>query len=212
MNFNNKNYLFFLILVLITLGVFAQRETNKWKAQIALGVNNPSQSSFVENYKGKSINFPTVNLGIQNMFSDQIGVKLDFSYNRISNDDGSPEFKLNYSRINAQLVYDPTNSLNFMPVRMGVVLHAGPGYSFVKPLGNFGNNKTSFFNAMGGFELHYGLAERLSLYMDTSYILGFAKDFDPVSEGFGSLNGNLLTLTFGITFSLSGCQYCNNNE
>lgn len=212
MNLNNKNYLILLLLVLVTLNVCAQRETNKWKAQIALGVNSPSQSGFVENFMGKSMNFPTINLGIQNMFSKQTGAKLDFSYNRISNEDSSTEFKLNYSRINVQLVYDPTNSLNFIPQRMGVVLHAGPGYSFVKPLGNFGSNKTSFLNAMGGIELHYGLAERLSLYMDTSYILRFAKDFDPVSEGNGSFNGNLMTLTFGITFSLSGCQYCNNNE
>lgn len=212
MNFNIKIYLFALITVFVTCGLFAQRETNKWKAQIALGVNSPSQSGFVEDFKSKSLNFPTVNLGIQNMFSEQLGAKLDFSYNRISSDSGSPDFKLNYSRINTQLVFDPTNKLNFLPNRMGIVMHAGPGYSFIKPLGNYANNKISFFNAMAGLEIHFGLAERMSLFVDTSYIKEFAKDFEPVTEGYGSFNGNLLTLTFGITFSLSGCQYCTNNE
>ena len=206
-----KKYLI-AILLLSCFILSAQRETNKWKAQIALGVNNPSQSGFVEDFQAKSINFPTVNLGVQTMFNKQLGAKLDFGYNRISSKEPSPEFKLNYSRVNAQIVFDPTYNLDFLPQRMGVVLHAGPGYSFVKPLGNYSNNNLSFFNAMGGFEVHFGLAERASLYIDTSYILGLGKDFNPVTDGYGSFNGNLLTLTFGITFSLSGCQYCGDHE
>lgn len=212
MNFVLKKYLSACIVVFTISSLFAQRETNKWKAQIALGVNSPSKSGFVEDFTGKSINFPTVVLGIQNMFTKQLGAKLDYNFNRVSNDDNSPEFKLNYSRINAQLVFDPTYNLYFLPERMGVVLHAGPGYSFVKPLGNYSSNDISFFNVMGGLEVHFGLAERASLYVDTSYILGLGKDFNPVTDGYGSFNGNLLTISFGITFSLSGCQYCTNNE
>lgn len=212
MDFTSKKGLLTFTLVFVIFNLSAQRETSKWKAQLALGVNSPSQSGFVEGFQGKSLNFPTVNLGMQNMFDKQFGAKLDYSFNRISNEDNSPEFKLNYSRVNAQLVFDPTNNLDFLPQRMGVVLHAGPGYSFVKPLANYGNNKTSFFNIMGGLEVHYGLAERMSLYVDTSYIMGLSKDFDPITEGNGSFNGNLLTMTLGITFSLSGCQYCNDNE
>jgi len=206
-----KTYLV-AVLLLSSFTISAQRETNKWKAQLALGVNSPSKSGFVGDFQAKSINFPTVNLGVQTMFKRQFGAKLDFGYNRMSSEDPSPEFKLNYSRVNAQLVYDPTYNLYFLPQRMGLVLHAGPGYSFVKPLGNFSNNNLSFFNFMGGLEVHFGLAERASLYIDTSYILGLGKDFDPVTEGFGSFNGNLLTVTFGITFSLSGCQYCGDHE
>lgn len=206
-----QKYLVIALVVFSAFNLNAQRETNKWKAQLALGVNSPSQSGFVEGFQSKSINFPTVNLGIQNMFSQQFGAKLDYSFNRMSNENYTPEFKLNYSRINAQLVFDPTNSIG-LPTRMGLVLHAGPGYSFVKPLGNYVDNNISFFNVMGGLEVHYGLTERMSLYADASYIMGMAKDFDPITDGYGSFNGNLLTLTFGITFSLSGCQYCTNNE
>ncbi len=188
---------------------FSQRRTNEWKAQVALGVNMPSQSGFVEGFEAKPVNFPTVNLGIQRMFKRQFGAKLDFGFNRFSSSDKSFEFKTNYTRINAQFVYDPTESLHFLPARIGVVAHAGPGYSIIKPLGEFGNNNLSFLNIMGGAEFHYGLSQYLSVYTDVSYIMGLAKDFEPVSEGFGAFNGNLLTVTFGVTFSLSGCQYCN---
>ena len=202
-----------LVTVLLTLCfVFsgqAQRDTNKWKAQVALGVNNPSSSGFVDGFEAKSMNFPTVNLGIQHMFKSQLGAKLDFGFNRFSSDNSSPfEFKTNYTRINVQLVYDPSEDLQFLPRRMGIVTHAGPGYTFIKPLGDFGANDLSFLNVMGGLEVHYGLTQRMSVYTDVSYILGLAGDFDPETEGFGAFNGNLLTVTFGLTFSISGCQYC----
>lgn len=212
MNFAPQKYFIVAFMVFFTFNLCAQRETNKWKAQIALGINSPSSSGFVEPFMGKSLNFPSVAFGIQSMFTKTLGAKLDYNFNRVLSDDSSPEFKLNYSRVNVQLVYDPTYNLYFLPPRMGLVLHAGPGYSFVKPLGNYGDNKDSFFNVMGGLEVHFGLAERASLYVDTSYILGLGKDFNPVEDGYGSFNGNLLTINFGITFSLSGCQYCSSNE
>jgi len=186
---------------------FAQGATSTFKAQIALGINSPSSNGFVEDFKGKSVNFPTVNLGLQYMFKPVWGAKLDYGFNRISNDDTSQAFKLNYSRINAQLVYDASRAISISQ-KTGVFLHAGPGISMLKPLGNFGNNKTSYLNAMAGLELHYGVSDSLTLYLDTAYILGFGKEFNPVSSGFGAFNGNLLTITFGASISLSGCYYC----
>ncbi|GGH35781.1 hypothetical protein IA57_07105 [Mangrovimonas yunxiaonensis] len=204
----HKRILFLLLTFLVTSMAFSQLETSKWKAQIGLGVNHAFSDGFVDGFEAKSINFPTVNLGIQHMFSRQFGAKLDYGFNRISNESQTPEFKLNYSRINAQAVYDPTSKLRFLPAQMGVVTHAGPGYSFVKPLGVYADNDLSFFNVMAGFEVHYGVTQLMTIYSDVSYIYGFAKDFNPMATGYGAFNGNLLTVTLGVSFSLSGCYYC----
>lgn len=198
----------FLFCLLLGVSVFAQSDTSIFKAQIALGVNSPSSDGFVQNFEGKSLNFPTVNLGFQYMFWKNLGGKLDYGFSRISNTSNSPEFKLNYSRINLQLVYDASKIIAFSN-RMGTFLHAGPGYSFVKPLGSYTNNDVSFLNVMGGIEFHYGVSDSLTLFLDTSYILGMGKDFDPIASGFGAFNGNLLTVTFGASISLSGCYFCN---
>lgn len=205
---SSKKYLFYIILLSFCQHSFSQSAKNKIKAHIALGVNSPSASGFVETFEAKPINFPTVNVGVQYMFAEQMGAKLDFGFNRFSNSDTSPEFKDNYSRFNIQFVYDAT-PLGFLPPRIGLVGHAGPGYTFVKPLGNYADNNLSFLNAMAGIEVHYGMTDTISLFLDASYIYSLAKDFDPVSDGFGSFNGNLTTITFGISFSLSGCYYCN---
>ncbi|MFD1616381.1 outer membrane beta-barrel protein [Gelatiniphilus marinus] len=203
-----KPILFSILFSCFSFLTFSQSDTSTVKAQFALGANSPSANGFVTNFQAKSINFPSINLGVQYMFKPKWGAKLDLGYSRFSNLNTTPEFKVNYTRLNAQLVYDASRIFNFLPSRIGTFVHSGPGFTSIKPLGNYTQNNTSFLNAMAGIEFHYGVSDKLSVYFDASYILGFAKDFNPVSSGFGSFNGNLLTLTIGASISLSGCQYC----
>ena len=201
------------LILLTTLNIIcfknqSQESTKKWTAQIGLGLNSPANSGFVTGYEAKSINLPTVNLGIQHFFKPQLGARLDYGFNRFKNDDTSSEFKTNYSRINVQFVYNPTKSLGFLPERGSILLHAGPGYSFVRAIGTNSGNKTSFFNVMGGIEISYAIDRYISLYADVSYIAGLGKELEFLPENFGLFNGSLTTITFGISFALSGCQYC----
>lgn len=188
----------------------AQRETNKWKLQLAVGLNRPFWDGFVDGLNSNDYNAPTVNLGVQHMFNERLGVKVDYGFNRFKNADDVPEFKINYSRVNAQLVYDPSNDLLFLPMPLRLILHAGPGYSFAKPLALLGDNKQTYLNAMGGLEIHYALSERLSVYADVAYVYGFTEleDYNPPISGLGAFNGNLLYGTIGLTVSLSGCYTC----
>lgn len=196
--------------ILFTMVFFASAEaqTDKsiLKAQIAVGLNRPSASGFISGFEAKPINFPTINLGLQYQFSPRLGTKFDLCFNRFSNKENTPDFKVNATRLNLQLVYDATQVFN--QNRLGLFLHAGPGITMIKPLGNFPENKTSYFNIMGGAEFHYGLSDTMSAFLDASYIAGFAKDFDPITSGYGSFNGDLTTVSIGLSFSLSGCYFC----
>jgi hypothetical protein len=206
-----KQYLFFFIIVFVTFNSQAQiRDTAEWKALFAVGVNYPTTDGFVKGSYAKAVNFPTINLGIQRMLTTEYGVKLDFGFNRFKNDDDTPDFKINYSRINAQFIYDPSNLIGFLPIRMRTVLHAGPGITFAKPLGTLGENKQTFLNLLGGLELHYAINDKLSVYTDVAYIYGVTSldDYNPVLSGLGAFNGSVFNLTFGVAVSLSGCQYC----
>lgn len=211
MQYNFKQYLFFFIIVFITFKSEAQlRDTAKWKALFALGINYPTTDGFVKGSYAQSVNFPTVNLGVQHMFTTQYGAKLDFGFNRFKNADDSEEFKINYSRINAQFVFDPSNYIGFLPTRMRTVVHAGPGISFAKPLGTLRDNKQTFLNLLGGLEFHYAINEKVAVYTDVAYIYGVTSldDYDPVLSGLGAFNGSVFNLTFGLAVTLSGCQYC----
>ena len=185
-------------------------EKSKWKALFAVGVNYPTAEGLIVGAYAKKVNFPTVNLGVQHMFKSLYGVRLDYGFNRFKNADSSLEFKMNYSRINAQFVFDPSKLIGFLPDRLRTVLHAGPGYSFAKPLGNLGDNKQSYLNLLAGGELHYAINEKVSIYGDATIIYGLTSldNYDPVLSGLGAFNGTVFNLTFGVAISLSGCQFC----
>ncbi|WP_299521069.1 cell envelope biogenesis protein OmpA [Winogradskyella sp.] len=206
-----KPLLFISIVFFMTLSCYGQfKDTSKWKALFALGFNYPTTDGFVDGTFAQPVNFPTVNIGIQHMFKRAYGVKLDYGFNRFKNDDESPEFKVNYSRINAQFVFDATEALGFLPQRLRTILHAGPGFSFTTPLGDLSDNKQSYLNMLGGLEVHYAINEKVSIYTDIAYIYGFTSlgDYDPVLSGLGAFNGSVFNVTLGLAVSLSGCQYC----
>ena len=205
-----KPVLCFSILCSCALAFSQRVDMSTWKAQMALGINSPLASGFVDGLEAKSLNFPTVNLGVQRMFSKQLGVKLDYGFNRFSNEDTAPEFKINYSRVNVQLIYDPTPVLYFLPSQMRLVGHTGPGLSFAKPLNNLGDNKQTYLNWNTGIEVHHAVNQKVDLFVDVSYIYGFTNldEYNPSLSGLGAFNGNVFNLTFGVSLSLSGCQYC----
>lgn len=206
-----KQYLFFFIFVFITFSSQAQlRDTDRWRAVFSVGVNSPESNGFVNGSYAKSINFPTINLGLQHFITRELGVKVDYGFNRFTNDEDTPEFKINYSRINIQALFDPTDLLGFFPPFLRTVVHAGPGYSIVKPLGNLGDNKQSYLNANVGIEFNYALSDKVAIFTDASYIYGFTSldDYNPALSGLGAFNGSVFNLTFGVAISVGRCRYC----
>jgi len=212
LNFKKQNIKWLLIIiVLFTTHGFSQNNTEKWKLQLAVGVNNPIDTGENVGYYTKYINFPTVNLGIQHMFSESLGAKLDVGFNRASEGiQSTNEFKLNYTRLNAQIVYNLRSLLSFLPERITAVAHAGPGVSYTQPLGDFSENKNTYLNVLGGMEIHYGLSDSLSIYGDFGYAYSLAGNnkYDFNIDGF-SFNDDLMYVALGISISLNSCQYCN---
>lgn len=205
-------HFFLIILSLGLLQSHAQlKENTKWRALISIGVNAPSEAGFVNGTSAKTPNLPTINLGIQRMFKSSYGVRLDYGFNRFKNADNSPEFKINYSRINAQFVYNTSEYLGFLSNNSNFYVYLGPGFSFVKPLSGL-DTKQSYFNGMAGVEFHYTLGRKVALFTDVSYIYGFTNldNYNPTLSGLGAFNGNVLTATVGISIALSGCYTCEN--
>lgn len=206
----NLSWLLFLTLMTTSLSI-AQKDVEKWKLQLSLGVNNTIDQEETTGFFSKQINFPTINLGVQHMFARNWGAKLDVGYNRSSEAaERSYDYKLNYTRVNVQAVYDFKDLLTFLPPPIGIVAHVGPGLSMTKPLAEYANNTYTYPNVLGGIEVHYRLTESLSIYADGSYVYALSgkNKYDVYNDGF-SFNGDLAYVSFGVSISLSGCHYCN---
>ena len=112
-----KKYNIFIISFIFLCGLlttFAQNDTDTFRMKLALGLHNPIDDGENDGYYSKRFNFPTVDFGFQYLFSRRTGAKLDFGFNRAVSATTSSIFKLNYSRINMQIVYDFTNFLNIL--------------------------------------------------------------------------------------------------
>lgn len=212
--FKKQNLIWLFAFAFLTSSfAFGQLNVEKWKLQVALGVNNPIDNGDGTFYT-KYINFPSINLGVQHMFSRNLGAKLDLGYNRSSNGSGSQPFKLNYTRINAQAVYDFKDVFTFLPEQIGIVGHAGPGVSMTKPMvdaanSTYGNLSTTYLNMLAGVEVHYRLSQVLSIYVDGSYALALSSKnkSDVINNNF-SFNGDLMYASIGVAISLDKCNYC----
>lgn len=206
MNSANKKIVLIVILLLGIYSLNAQTETTRqqWKLQFAIGLNNPIEDGSTVGYFSEYANFPTIGIGVQYMFEPDWGVKLDFGYNRSSETGNSFPFVLNYSRVNAQIVYDATNVIGFLPNRLGLVGHVGPGLSFTTPAAPYSDNTYTFLNLLTGVELNYRLSNTLSIYGDLSYAFSLAGSdkYDLNVDGF-SFNGDLIYLTLGLTINLN---------
>lgn len=185
---------------------------------LGLGINNPSEH-FSPNYQAKSINGLTVDAGLRYMFAKKLGVKAGVGFNRYGNDSNSLEFKANFTRVDLQLYYNVWDHLyNFqirLPERLGIFFHGGAGMSFVKPLSEpFLENKSSNFNLMGGMAIHYGLTDRLAVYVDATNIYNMGQKV--AYEGAilpDSINTQMFNVTVGVTISInSKCYYCEQPE
>lgn len=189
---------------------FGQGDTEKVRLQLAVGINNPIDNGENDGYYAKDINLPTINFGIRYMFKpNKLGAKLDVGYNRSKSDLGSLEFKLNYTRVNAQIVYDFNSLLNFLPQEMSIQAHAGSGISFTKPLLNDSENTYTYLNGLLGLDVYYSLSRKLSIFVDVAYAKSLtSKDkYDVIVDGY-SFNGDLVYATVGLSVALSGCRYC----
>ncbi|WP_299778108.1 outer membrane beta-barrel protein [uncultured Formosa sp.] len=200
-----------IFICLISIHGFAQEEEDVLKFELSFGANQVSESGFAESFSGDEINLPTINVGAQYMFTETLGAKFDLGFNRIKSEGSSESFKINYTRLNLQGVYDYTNIFGSDIDKLKFQVHAGPGFTFVRPLSIAYNNNQNYFNAMVGTEILYALNRNSSVFFDVSYIHGFTKpdSYSPITSGQGAFNGSILTFTVGVSLSLSGCYYCN---
>ncbi|MFB9051637.1 outer membrane beta-barrel protein [Formosa undariae] len=201
------------VVILLFFGSFdgiSQIDEDVLRLEFGVGGNHVLDNGFAETYTANEFNLPSITLGAQYMFTDKLGVKLDLGFSRFKG--VNDEFKINYTRINGQGIYDYTHILNFDDRSdFKFQVHAGPGFTFVRPLEGIKDVDQSYFNFMLGTEIHYALSSATSIFFDASYIHGFTKPdtYTPAINGLGAFNGSMFTFTIGVSLSLSGCYFCN---
>src|SRR5690554_1055883 len=110
------------------------QDYNKWSIEAAGGMHKPVRP-MAKGYYTDTPSFAQFSLGTRYMFNNRFGLKLDLGYNSFKEGDGSSAYKSNYYRGTLQGVANLGSILKFetWTNSLGVLLHAGAGYSQLKP-------------------------------------------------------------------------------
>ncbi|AWA31369.1 flagellar motor protein MotB [Flavobacterium magnum] len=199
-----------------TLSLSAQTDTetapesvdngfNKWSLELNGGVNKPS-SPFAPGYFSATPSFFNADFGARYMFNNKFGVKFDFGYYKLQDNESSLPFNTKYYRADIQGVANIGRIMNFetWTKRIGALIHLGGGYM------QFRSNNLSYTDRGGNFIVgltgQYKLAKRVVITGDFTSITNVSQDktFDGTS-GTGQIRGfagGIFSGTIGLTVYL----------
>lgn len=203
-----------LLLLCLTQGISAQeaksekpeQDFNKWTLELGGGINTAS-NPLSSGYDISGYNLFNGNFGARYMFNTKFGLKLAASYDRLTNNDDSPEFKTNVYGASLQGVVNVGRILDFQTWtnRLNILGHAGVGVGFFK------NDAFEHNDHIGSFLIgltgQFKISERVSLFGDFTMTNNFSQQrtwdggvYDPgLKQGFDS---TLYAASVGISVAL----------
>lgn len=178
---------------------------NKWSLELNGGVNKPS-SPFAPGYFAATPSFFNVDFGARYMFNNKFGLKADFAYYKLQDNESSFPFNTKYYRADLQAVANVGRIMNFetWTKRIGALVHLGGGYF------QFRSDNLDYTDRGGNFIVgitgQYKLTKRVVLTGDFTSVTNISQDktFDGTS-GTGQIrgfSGGIFSGTVGITVYL----------
>ncbi len=153
-------------------------------------------------------------IGYRRMLNSNIGLKADFAYDSMKNDDGSHDFKATFYSLRFQGIINLVNALESRNLydKIGVSVHAGFGYSVMMldesltPAGRVYDNKNwdNIMNGVAGATLSYRLNDRWEIHGDyTVMFLGKVQtELDGTRGNHGHIDGDITNLTLGASVNV----------
>lgn len=183
------------------------QDYNKWSIEAAGGMHKPVRP-MAKGYYTDTPSFAQFSLGTRYMFNNRFGLKLDLGYNSFNEGDGSSAYKSNYYRGTLQGVANLGSILKFetWTNSLGVLLHAGAGYSQLKPKEPIDRaNTDQMLNFIAGITPQVKLGNRVALNLDAS-IIGHVRQnytFDGTKKtNTRGFNGYFTNFSAGLTVYL----------
>jgi OOP family OmpA-OmpF porin len=195
-------FIFAVLFSFTSIGQF--EENNKWSLDLGGGFTN-AVKPYTDGYFSNTYDLFHASGGVRYMFNNKYGFKVDFGYDRITNDDKgdngySLPFQTDYYRASLQGFADLGRMLMFenFTNHLSLLFHAGGGFSMLRSdTVSFDGEDERMVNLMFGFTPQVKLGKRAALFLDASFIWHIYQQktfdmFSPVAKrGFDGLVANL---------------------
>lgn len=194
-----------LILVLFSVIGFSQSKQNVFSLEISSGYTGPVEpilASYTSSFSG----FNNVNIGARYMFSEKIGVKLEYVNDRFitSSDKNVGTY---FNRFGAQLVYNLGKDLDLAYITnetFGLLTHIGVGYTLSKPVNQNFNERIG--SLILGITPQVKLNDKFALFSDLSTVINFKQhyrfDGSLISTDYVPTTGFHYNFSLGLMFYL----------
>lgn len=203
--------------------VSGQQNYNKFSFDGNLGFTNVI-GPFAEGYSSNYLTFGHVDGGFRYMFTGKVGVKLDFGFDLIKNDETrlsedpipdqipSVEFKTHYFRTDLQVVLNLGRMIKVenISTKLGCLMHFGFGISSLKNSTNSvwfskyrGQSIDDMMNFMIGITPQFMVNNKLALNADFSVVSNVwqSKTWDFTEDYYTDKSqGKLFNLSLGVSY------------
>lgn len=171
-----KKIFLVLFLSVMTLGVYAQTETeksdfNKWSIDFGAGFNRP-YNNFAPGYSPASISLWSGSAGVRYMFNEYFGLRTGFGFDSFEDRSTSLSFDSEQYNLDMQGFINLGRVLNFndWTNRLNLLVHGGLGIG----LGKYGNSNTDWVKyPISGVMIEMKLTPRVALFADASAQMNF---------------------------------------
>lgn len=207
-----------LILLAFLPAFYSHSQTyNPWSVDVNLGLNS-ALGPFAEGCQSNYLGIYHADANARYMFSNKFGVTWGLGFDRIKNDESGGytsdfDFKVHYIRTSLQAVFNVGRIAEFEKIneRMGLLLHAGIGFSSMKNAHNsiwFSDWKTQGADEMAhlliGFTPQIQMGDHFAIHMDFTYVANIWQtitfDFTTPNEFHKGVDGKLVSFSLGASY------------
>ena len=198
------------VFLISTASLLAQESNfNRWSVEFTTGVHVPlSPGQGIS--RSKYTAFKQFELAGRYMFTEKLGVKGHYGFNRFANPKNSDQGNT-FHRIGVEGVVNVGKLLNVdyhLRENIGLLFHTGIGVTFANPEGSSGIDHMG--NFLVGFTGQVRLNDKFTLLGDMTYIQNFKQHYSyngsPLVP-FDATSGSFVNVSVGIMYNLGEGKY-----
>ena len=198
------------ILLLFSFFGFSQSNYNNFSLELSSGYTGAIKP-YLTKYESGFSGFNNINIAGRYMFSEKFGVRLEYVNDRFITSSDS-KVGTYFNRFGAQLVYNLGKDLNLMYFtneKLGLLTHAGGGYTLSKPVGK--NFTEQIGSIVVGITPQVKLNDKIALFADFSSVFNYKQhyrfDGSLFSDNYAPTIGNHYNVSLGLMLYIGEEKY-----
>ncbi|MBA3987323.1 MAG: outer membrane beta-barrel protein [Flavobacteriales bacterium] len=195
-----KIYVLILLLFSAIISFGQDDKFNAFSLEIGYGIHAPLAPGDLTD-RSNYLGFSHFKIGGRYQITQKIGVKLSYANDRFT-DKENDNLGITYNRVGLEGIYNIGRHIlpYYIYENVGLLAHAGIGYSRAKPVDKRSSEQTGNFTI--GLRPQVKITERIALYGDGTYVMNFKQHYSYsgilLTPDYQDKTGSFATFSIGV--------------